>query len=510
MRVLISGAGLAGLTTAYWLRHHGHEPVLVEESPSLRLDGYGIDFFGTGYDVAEQMGIVEGLQGHQLFPPGEGSGIAYVDAQGKARAEMRVDAIRAALDDRYLPLMHGQLVAAVAGALQDDVDVRYATTVTGIEATDDGALVTLSDGTTEAWDLVVGADGIHSNVRGLAFGAEADFAHYMGYYVASYFVPTGFTRTAVWDNYVEPGREVGLYSSDDSGRLVTLFMWSAEDEGPVPPGERAARIRSAYEGMGWQTQELLDAMPVDGHEILMDTVTQIRMETWRAGRVVLVGDAAGCMTLISGQGASLALGSGYVLAEELAQVGDIAQALANYEHRVKPQIELRQHKARDFAKRFVPGSDAGVSVQVALLKLISYQAFSGLLKKEFLGDSFLQTAALQRMPESQASAIGYRVVGKLHTTDYQTLTLDLAEVLETQPGVRLLLYLEDLKGIELRALWSDWQLGREFHDRIERLAVVGDGALGSALTSLARPLYAADARHFDPADLDAAWAWTRA
>jgi 2-polyprenyl-6-methoxyphenol hydroxylase-like FAD-dependent oxidoreductase len=508
MRVLISGAGLAGLTTAYWLRHYGHQPVLVEVAPGLRLDGYGIDFFGTGYDVAELMGIIEELGRRPLFMPGE-AGIAFVDADGKAQAELRIDTIRETLDGRYLPLMHGDLVATIAGVLQDDVDVRYGISVTAFETSDTGVEVTLSDGTTETFDLLAGADGIHSNVRALAFGPEADFAHFMGYYVASYFVPATFERTAAWDNYVEPGHEVGLYSSNDPERLVTLFLWQSEDDGPIPADQRGARLRQAFAGVGWKTAALLDAMPADGHEILMDNVTQIHMETWRSGRVVLVGDAAGCMTLISGQGASMALASGYVLAEELGREPDVAQALANYEHRVKPHIEERQDNARAFAKRFVPGSQTGVRMQTALMKLITYQAFSGLLKKQFMGDSFLRTAALHRLPDSAGNVVGYRVAGKLGVTDYQTLSMDLEEVLKSHVDVRLLLRLEDLGGIELRALWSDWQLGREFHDHIERLAVVGDGVVSAAVGSLAKPLYAREARHFGATQLADAWAWLR-
>ncbi len=122
----------------------------------------------------------------------------------------------------------------------------------------------------------------------------------------------------------------------------------------------------------------------------MDTVTQIRMDTWRNERVVLVGDAAGCMTLISGQGASMALAGGYVLAEELGATDDWRQALANFEARVKPQMDIRQTKARDFAKRFVPGTRAAVKAQTALMKLITYHAFSGPLKSQFVGDSFLE------------------------------------------------------------------------------------------------------------------------
>jgi 2-polyprenyl-6-methoxyphenol hydroxylase-like FAD-dependent oxidoreductase len=126
MRILISGGGLAGLTTAYWCQRHGHEPFVVEKAPILRNDGYGLDFFGAGYDVAERMGIIDALAARQLFVGSE-SGIAYVDANGKILAELKYDAIREVLGGRYLPLMHGTLVEVLNGAMPDDVEIRYGT-----------------------------------------------------------------------------------------------------------------------------------------------------------------------------------------------------------------------------------------------------------------------------------------------------------------------------------------------------------------------------------------------
>lgn len=328
----------------------------------------------------------------------------------------------------------------------------------------------------------------------------------MGYHVASYFVPDEFERTAMWDNYVEPGHEVGLYSSDVPDRLVALFLWQDANDTVVPPDRRRDVLMTAFADVGWQTERILAAAPANG-EVFMDTVTQIRMDTWRTGRVVLVGDAAGCMTLISGQGASMALASGYVLAEELATTDGWKQALANYEHRTKPQIDLRQHKAKSFAKQFVPGSRVGVRAQTALMKVITHEAFSALLKKQFAGDSFLRTAAVHRLPDTHDAVLGVEISGHLHQTDYETLSMTLDDALAEYDTINLLVSLNGLAGIEPRALWSDWQFGRHYHDAIGRLAIVGDRRISALVSHLSQPWYAEKARHFATADIDEAWDW---
>ena len=506
MRILISGGGLAGLATAYWLRQHGHEPVVIERAPSLRRDGYGLDFFGTGYDVAERMGIIDALAETQIFMK-NGSGIAFVDKDGKPEAELKIDAVRKVLGGKYMGLMHYNLEEVLYDAVKDDVEIRFGTSITAVAQSPESVTVTLENGDTEIFDLLVGADGIHSNVRSLVFGPEKKFAYYLGYYLACYFVPNTYQLPATWSNYTEPGRQIGAYSTDREDQLATLFLWQTKDEGYVPHDKRADKIRAAFKGMGWLAPQILDDMPDDGKDILVDTVTQIRMDTWRNGRVVLVGDAAGCMTLISGQGASMALGGAYVLAEELGQTEDWQQALATYEHRVKPQIELRQQKAHDFAKQFVPGSELGVKAEMVVMKLVTYEAFSGLLKKQFVGDSFLQTAAIHRLPASEGSVLGYRVVGKLQETDYQTLAMGLDEALRSTSTVNLLLQLDELEGIKLGALLADWRFGRKYHEKVHRLAIVGSKRWEQWVTKLSSPFYAVEARFFNADDVERAWHW---
>lgn len=506
MKILISGGGIAGLTLAYWLHQRGVEATIVEQARGLRRDGYGIDFYSTGYDVGERMGIIERLRPKQI----RASYLAYLDESGQPAAKLSLDAMRSALDGKYMALMHYTLEEELYAAIQQDVPVRFGTTIKRIDPSADAVSVTLDDGTQASFDLVVGADGIHSNVRSLVFGPETEFARYMGYYTAAYTLPARYGVDDGWVNYSEPGRQVGLYPSDKAGEVVTLFIFQAEDEGPVPHAERLAKLREVYQGMGWITPQLLADTP-DDTPIFMDTVTQIVMPAWSQGRVVLVGDACSCMTLVSGQGASMAMGGAYMLAEDLDRYpDDYRRAFLNFEHRLRPEIELRQRKAHDFAKTFVPGSKLGVKAQQVIMKLLFHDLFFGLFKAQILGESILLEKQLRRLPESGGNVIGYEVAGRLTDSDYETFTLDVEEQLSRSDGVRLLLQVDELAGLTPKALWDDFKFGVEHGRQVERLAIVGDRRFAGWLANLSQPFYAHRAKHFANDEIEQAWAWLRA
>lgn len=378
MRVLICGAGIAGLTLAYWLHRYGCEPVVIEQAEDVRHDGYGLDFYGTGYDVAERMNLVERLRAEQIHV----DAISYVNSAGKTVASIDRALMYKIMYGRYMGLLRQKLEAVLYEAIANDVEVQFGRVLVDVQQDGEAVSVTFNDGTTETGDLLVGADGIHSTTRERVFGPEEQFGRYMGYYFASYALPDHYGIGLAWKNYTEPGRMAAAYAGDTEGEIITFFMYAAANEGHIARQQRLPRLRRALAGMGWMVGQMLDDVP-DPNAIFMDTVTQIKMPEWSHGRVALVGDACDCPTLLSGQGASLAMGGAYMLAKALHETADYQTAFRRYEMQLRPHVEERQKNARDLAKFFVPRSNMEMKAQQIFMKLILREAFVGLLRQQF-------------------------------------------------------------------------------------------------------------------------------
>ncbi len=502
MKILISGGGIAGLTAAYWLEKACMTPVVIEKAQGIRQTGYGLDFFGTGLDIAERMGILGPLRAHPL--PAEY--VAFVNAAGKQIASMHIAALERAAHDQYIPLMHYTLENVLYETIRDRVEVRFDTSIHSIQQSSDAVTVQYENGTQESFDLLVGADGIHSNVRGLIFGPESEFAHFMGYWVASYTLPDQYGLGKSWTSYGEPGRQCGVYPDTHPNEIVPFFFWKSEEQGVVPREKRLAKLRRVFAGMGWIVEKMLADTP-DTTDIFMDTATQIRMPGWSRGRVVLIGDAAGCPTLLSGQGASLAMGGAFVLANELSRNADYRDALAYYEDRMRPQVAAQHKKARGLAKSFVPATRWGVLLQRLALRVLFRDALASVVVRELLGTSILQSEAFHRLPESHDALLGYRVAGKLEATDYERLRLDVDYQLGKAGQVRMLLQLDGINGIAPEAFWDDFEFGRDYRHAIAKLAIVGDSRLASWGTLFAERFYTGEVKHFAANALHEAWEW---
>jgi 2-polyprenyl-6-methoxyphenol hydroxylase-like FAD-dependent oxidoreductase len=365
-RILISGGGIAGLTLAIELKRHGFTPLVIEREPGPRAEGYMMDFFGSGWDVAQRMGLVEALRAVR-YPIDT---LEFVDRSGEPYVHMPIARLRRALDNKYVYLRRPDLERILAGRAREvGADIHYGRSLAAIEERGTGVHVRFEDGGEDDVALVVGADGVHSRVRALCFGAEEQFARFLGLYVAAFHVARGhlpIQRTVKL--YEEIDRMVFLYPLSNE-RLDATFVFRS-GEAHVPHAERIGFLRERFRGAGWIVGDVLAAY--DGAEpVFFDSVTQIEMPQWHRGRVALVGDACGCLTLLAGQGSHMAMAGGYVLAHELARRSDdYSGAFAAYQNFLKPHVDKRRRDAARFAGIFVPSAHSRPWLRRLALKLL--------------------------------------------------------------------------------------------------------------------------------------------
>ena len=368
MKVLISGCGIAGPTLAYWLQRSGHEVLLVEHSPRLRSGGYVIDFWGVGYDIAEKMGLIPRIRelGYQVEE------VRFVDGNGHKRGGFSTDVFVRMTKERFTSLRRSDLAATIYGAIDGKVETIFGDSVVSIKDEGERVRVGFDLAAPREVDLVVGADGLHSRVRMLAFGPEASFEVSLGYHVVAFEVEGYRPRDElVYVSHGLPGRQISRFSLRDD---KTLFLFIFRDEymrtgNLSTEQERKSALANVFADVGWEGPLILSAME-NASDIYFDRVSQIRMDSWTKGRTALIGDAAACVSLLAGEGTGLAMAEAYVLAGELHECGDDpAAAFARYEARMMPFLERKQESAAKFASSFAPASAIGITVRNLVTRL---------------------------------------------------------------------------------------------------------------------------------------------
>ncbi len=369
MRVVICGAGIAGLALAQRLAGLGREVVVLEKAPGPRTQGYMIDFFGAGYDAAEAMGVLPRLRelGYLI------DGVHFVDAAGRNRARLSYARFARAVQGRLLSIMRPDLELALRESLPGEVELRFAAHVTGVDDRPDGVRVTLADGEVVEADLLVGADGIHSTVRGLVFGDERNHLRYLGFHTTAFTFRDPAIHTRVRDRFCltdSIDRQVGLYGLRD-GRVAAFTVHRAEH--PALPDDPRAALIERYGSLGWAVPAALAQCP-PADQVYYDQVAQIELPRWHRGRVVLLGDSCWAVSLLAGHGASLAVAGAHVLAEHLspigsAGIGEISGALERFERRWRPVVEEKQRVGRNAARWFLPRTPIQLRVRRLVLAL---------------------------------------------------------------------------------------------------------------------------------------------
>jgi 2-polyprenyl-6-methoxyphenol hydroxylase-like FAD-dependent oxidoreductase len=369
-RILISGASIAGLTLAHWLARHGFRPTVVERAAALRTGGNGVDVRGQAGEVAERMGImpqVRALTADVL-------GIKFVDAADRAvaRVDMRT------LDPSSVEIMRGDLVALLREVT--DAEILFGDSIRGLEQHDDGVTVTFQKSPARRFDLVAGADGMHSHVRRLAFGAEGEFVRHRDHYFAFANADAALGEDRWVTMFSTPGRMAGIYRSGNHAQAKAYFAFRSAplDYDHRDPSVHKRLVSDAFRDQtAWRTRELLDSALADP-DFYFDACAQVHMTSWSAGRVVLVGDAAWCPSPASGAGAELALTGAYHLAGELAAAGgDHQAAFTRYDAALRPLVAAKQ-KIGPNLRLMVPRTEAGRRVRNILARLPLLKAASAM------------------------------------------------------------------------------------------------------------------------------------
>ena len=368
MRVLISGASISGPVLAYWLTRHGFDVTVVERAPALRkIGGHAVDLFRPAMEISEKMGVLPRIEALAT-----GTDRLTLYRQGSDRpAHVDLTKVVAAASDRHVEIMRDDLSEAYYDAGRDDVEYIFGDSITAISPDGD---VTFEHAPQRTFDIVVGADGLHSNVRRLVFGEDAGRTRFLGGYLAVESMPKALAREGEMVVHFGAGLLAGIYTAAPLDDARGLFMFRSNNELEYHYRDMLRQkelLRVAFAGMHQQVDGWLDELD-HAPTFYFDSITQLQLDTWSRGRVTLVGDAGYCPGPAVGGSTSIAVLGAYILAGELAEArGDYARAFAAYEREMGEPVRRSRAFARGVARSLVPNSRAGVRALTYGAQLIS-------------------------------------------------------------------------------------------------------------------------------------------
>jgi 2-polyprenyl-6-methoxyphenol hydroxylase-like FAD-dependent oxidoreductase len=353
MKVLISGASVAGPVLAHWLHQYGFEPTIVERTPELRhgLGGHAVDLFSSAAEVTRRMGCWDAIEAART----------QIDAMtierfGKPPVEVDLSRMYAGISSSHVEILRGELTKILYDATRDSAEYVFGDSIASLHDDGSGVDVTFDSGTERRFDLVIGADGLHSNVRRLAFGPEEPLRRWLGGYLAVFSMPDIFNVGNHTLAHLSVDKLVGIYGVHQTGQTRSGFLFRTPHELHYDyrdKDEQKALLVKEFGDYGWKVPQLLEHLEL-AEDFYFDSISQITLDTWTSGRIGLVGDAGYCPGPAVGGGTSLAVVTAYILAGELAS--DLAAGLRNYERIIRPLVESSRRIGPKLMGTIIPGS----------------------------------------------------------------------------------------------------------------------------------------------------------
>ncbi|MEV0675443.1 FAD-dependent monooxygenase [Actinosynnema sp. NPDC050436] len=370
---VISGASIAGLSAAFWLRRTGWQVTVLERAEAFRDGGQNVDVRGVAREVLARMGLFEAVRALNTTE----TGTVFVDAAGKVIAELPSDGPDGATAE--LEVLRGDLARAVLDHLPEGVEIHYGDPIAEVDEHTDAVVMTTATGRVLRADLLVIAEGVRSATRDRLFGDQVDRRE-LGIAMLFGTIPRTADDDDRWRWHTTTGgRQVHLRPDNRGTTRAMLAYARADDLTHLARADLLARVRDHYAGAGWETSRVLDGFDTSP-DVHLDHLTQIRMPTWRRGRVCLAGDAAWCVTPMGGGGASLALVAGYVLAATLS-AAEPDTGLAAYEEWMRPLVEDVQQLPRGIERMAFPRTRFGVTTRNTVLKALTSPVLKPLMAR---------------------------------------------------------------------------------------------------------------------------------
>lgn len=341
-RILVSGASFAGLSTAYWMNKMGYHVTVVEVSNGLKLGGTPVNIRGNTIDIVKRMGLFEQIRSHTLRM----ELMEFKNAADITEGFMQLQKEGDPFPEDEFEIERDLLLQMQFDAVRNDVAFIFNDSITAIDETKDDLQVTFKSGMTGSFDLLFGCDGIHSTVRKIWFGKEAEYLHFLGQYFSITIVNKLLIKENTVQMYNVPDKAIMLNAYNNKTDIIFGFRMDTEIPYDYRNEEQQRQIiREQFEGLSWRATELLEEVNNSGN-FYFDKLCQIKMPSWTKGRVALVGDAAYCASPAAGMGGSLAIDGAAALADAMRKHnGDFESAFREYNTGFRPFIEAIQEEA---------------------------------------------------------------------------------------------------------------------------------------------------------------------